>query len=141
MRYQSAAEVRADLKRLKHERESGVTVAAPSPRNRRWHGTAPVLVVLAVAAALISWYMTRNRAQSIDSIAVLPFSHSSQDVSADYLSDGITEGIISTLSQLPQLRVLARSTVFHYKGKDIDPRQLGRDLGLKAILERSLLHR
>jgi len=141
LRYQSAAEVRADLKRLKHERESGVTVVAATQRNRRWHWTAPVLVVLAVAAALISWYLTRNRAQSIDSIAVLPFSHSSQDVSADYLSDGITEGIISTLSQLPQLRVLARSTVFHYKGKDIDPRQVGRELGVKAIVEGRLVER
>src|SRR5712692_6621484 len=103
LRYQSAAEVRADLKRLKRERESGVTVAAATLRNRQWRSAAPLLVVLAVAAAaLVGWYLTRTRTQSIDSIAVLPFSHSSQDASADYLSDGITEGIISTLSQLPQ---------------------------------------
>jgi TolB-like protein/Tfp pilus assembly protein PilF len=94
-----------------------------------------------VVAALVGWYLIRNRAQSIDSIAVLPFSHSSQEASVDYLSDGITEGIISTLSQLPQLRVLARSTVFHYKGKDIDPRQAGRELGVKAIVEGRLVER
>lgn len=141
LRYQSAAEVRADLKRLKRENESGVAVAAATLRNRRWRWAAPVLLVLAVAAALVGWYLTRNRTQSIDSIAVLPFSHSSQDASADYLSDGVTEGIISTLSQLPQLRVLARSTVFHYKGKDIDPRQAGRELGVKAIVEGRLVER
>src|SRR6266849_2887556 len=140
LRYQSAAEMRADLKRLKRESESGVTVAAATPRNRLWRWAAPLLLVL-VAAALVGWYLTRNRAQSVDSIAVLPFSHSSQDVSVDYLGDGITEGIISTLSQLPQLRVLARSTVFHYKGKDIDPRQVGRELGVKAIVEGRLVER
>ena len=94
-----------------------------------------------VIAALVGWYMIRNRSQRIDSIAVLPFSHASQDASADYLSDGITEGIISTLSQLPQLSVLARSTVFHYKGKDSDPRQVGRELGVKAIVEGRLVER
>ncbi len=140
LRYQSAAEVRSDLKRLKRESESGVTVAAATLRNRQWRWAAPLLLMLAVAA-LVGWYLTRTRAQSIDSIAVLPFSHSSQDASADYLSDGITEGIISTLSQLPQLRVLARSTVFHYKGKDIDPRQVGRELGVKAIVEGRLVER
>jgi eukaryotic-like serine/threonine-protein kinase len=138
LRYQSAAEVRSDLKRLKRESESGVTVAAATTRNRQWRWAAPLLLVL-VVAALVGWYLTRNRAQTIDSIAVLPFSHSSQEASVDYLSDGITEGIISTLSQLPQLRVLARSTVFHYKGKDIDPRQVGRELGVKAIVEGRLM--
>ncbi len=141
LRYQSAAEVRSDLKRLKRESESGVAVAAATLRKRQWRWAAPLLLVLLAAAALVGWYLTRNRTQSIDSIAVLPFSHSSQDASADYLSDGITEGIISTLSQLPQLRVLARSTVFHYKGKDIDPRQAGRELGVRAIVEGRLVER
>jgi eukaryotic-like serine/threonine-protein kinase len=139
LRYQSAAEMRADLKRLKREKESGVAVAAPAPRSRQWCWAASLLVLLVVAVAVVGWYLTRNRPQSIDSIAVLPFSHSNRDASADYLSDGITEGIISTLSQLPQLRVLARSTVFHYKGKDMDSRQVGRELGVKAIVEGKLV--
>src|SRR5260370_33097832 len=141
LRSQHASEMRADWKRLKREKESGVTVAAATPHNRQWRWAAMALLGLAVPAVLSGWYLTRSRTQSIDSIAVLPFSHSSQDASADYLSDGITEGIISTLSQLPQLRVLARSTVFHYKGRDIDPRQVGRELGVKAIVEGRLVER
>ena len=70
----------------------------------------------------------------IDSIAVLPFVNASGDPNAEYLSDGITESIISSLSQLPQLRVMARSTVFSYKGKDVDPRKVGQDLGVSAVL-------
>src|SRR2546428_11701082 len=51
----------------------------------------------------------------------------------DYLSDGITESIINSLSQLPKLRVLARSTVFRYKGREVDPQQAGRELGVQAV--------
>src|SRR6266568_3148364 len=68
------------------------------------------------------------------SIAVLPFDNQNRDPDTDYLSDGIPESIINSLSQLPQLRVMARSTVFQYKGKDVDPRKVGHDLGVHAVL-------
>jgi TolB-like protein/Flp pilus assembly protein TadD len=68
------------------------------------------------------------------SIAVLPFDNQNRDPDTDYLSDGIPESIIHSLSQLPQLRVMARSTVFSYKGKDVDPRKVGNDLGVHAVL-------
>ncbi|PYI95024.1 MAG: hypothetical protein DME98_18005 [Verrucomicrobia bacterium] len=68
------------------------------------------------------------------SIAVLPFDNQNRDPDTDYLSDGIPESIIHSLSQLPQLRVMARSTVFSYKGKDVDPRKVGNDLGVGAVL-------
>ena len=68
------------------------------------------------------------------SIAVLPFDNQNRDPGTDYLSDGIPESIINSLSQLPQLRVMARSTVFSYKGKDVDPRKVGNDLGVRAVL-------
>ena len=68
------------------------------------------------------------------SIAVLPFDNQNRDPNTDYLSDGIPESIINSLSQLPQLRVMARSTVFSYKGKDVDPRKVGHDLGVQAVL-------
>ena len=68
------------------------------------------------------------------SLAVLPLSNVSNDTDVEYLSDGITESIINTLSQLPQLRVMARSTVFHYKGKDADPRDVGRELAVQAVM-------
>jgi len=68
------------------------------------------------------------------SIAVLPFENQNRDPNTDYLSDGIPESIINSLSQLSQLKVMARSTVFQYKGKDVDPRKAGHDLGVGAVL-------
>ncbi len=72
--------------------------------------------------------------RAIDSLAILPLTNASNDADMDYLSDGITESIINTLSQLPQLRVVPRNTVFRYKGQEIDPQQVGTDLGVRAIL-------
>src|SRR5712692_4716749 len=70
----------------------------------------------------------------LNSLAVLPLTNVSESPDAEYLSDGITESIINSLSQLPQLRVMARSTVFRYKGVEVDPRQVGQDLGVRAVL-------
>ena len=62
----------------------------------------------------------------IDSLAVLPFFNASNDLNMEYLSDGITESVMNSLSLLPQLKVIARSTVFRYKGVAVDPREVGR---------------
>ena len=70
----------------------------------------------------------------IDSLAVLPLANVSGDSNMEYLSDGITESIINILSQLPKLRVMARSTVFRYKGQDADPQKIGSDLNVGAVL-------
>jgi TolB-like protein/Tfp pilus assembly protein PilF len=72
-------------------------------------------------------------------VAVLPFANGSSDSNADYLSDGITESLINNLSQLPNLHVMARSTVFRYKGKDADPQTVGNDLHVRAVLSGRLL--
>ena len=69
-----------------------------------------------------------------DSLAVLPLANESGDETAEYLSDGITESIISRLSQLRQLRVVARNTVFRYKNRTVDPQTIGQDLGVRAML-------
>jgi serine/threonine protein kinase/tetratricopeptide (TPR) repeat protein len=99
--------------------------------------------LLIVAVAIASYlYFTRR-----DSIAVMPFSFASTDpnVMADpdreYLSDGITESIINTLSRLHNLKVIARSSAFRYKGKDIDPRAVGRDLGVRTVLTGRIVQR
>ncbi len=73
------------------------------------------------------------------SVAVLPFDNQNRDPGIDYLSDGITESIIHSLSQLSQLKVMARSTVFQYKGKEVDPRKAGHDLGVGAVVLGRLL--
>jgi adenylate cyclase len=72
--------------------------------------------------------------EPIDSLAVLPLEGSNKDFSAEYLSDGITESIINVLSRIPRLRVLACSTVFRFKGKDIDPQHVGQLLNVKAVM-------
>jgi serine/threonine protein kinase/TolB-like protein/Tfp pilus assembly protein PilF len=70
----------------------------------------------------------------IDSLAVLPLANASADPGTEYLSDGITESIINTLSQLPGLKVMARATVFRYKGKEVDIQEVKRDLGVRAVM-------
>ena len=71
---------------------------------------------------------------AVSSIAVLPFENATADPDSDYLIDGLTEAIINALSRLPALRVLARSTVFRYRGKPVDCRALGRKLSVGAVL-------
>jgi DNA-binding SARP family transcriptional activator/Flp pilus assembly protein TadD len=78
---------------------------------------------------------------AIQSLAIFPLINSSADPNAEYLSDGITETLINSLSQLPQLKVMARSTVFRYKGQNIDPQEIGRKLGVRAVLTGRVLSR
>jgi TolB-like protein/Flp pilus assembly protein TadD len=75
-----------------------------------------------------------SRSKAIDSLAVLPFVNDSHDADMEYLSDGITEDIINSLSHLPKLRVVPRSTVFRYKGREVDPQIVGHELGVRAVL-------
>jgi serine/threonine-protein kinase len=130
-RYQSARDLAVDLKAVL----SGGSITAPARARRRTHAAwigAAAAVALLVIAAWLFWGSWRERA--IDSIAVLPLANASGDANAEYLSDGITESLINSLSQLPNLRVMARSTVFSYKGKEIDPRRVGSDLKVGAVL-------
>jgi len=76
----------------------------------------------------------------INSLAVLPLVNVSPDAEMEYFSDGITESIINALTQLPKLRVVPRSTVFRYKGPQMDPQQIGRELGVRAVLTGRVLH-
>jgi TolB-like protein/DNA-binding winged helix-turn-helix (wHTH) protein/Tfp pilus assembly protein PilF len=92
---------------------------------------ALLLVTLAAAIPLSLWYFRARKV--IDSVAILPFVNSGVDSNADYLSDGITESIIDSISQLPKLRVMAWSTVTRYKGQARDPLEIGRELGVKAV--------
>jgi serine/threonine-protein kinase len=75
----------------------------------------------------------------IDSLAVLPFVNATRDDELEYLGDGLTESLINNLSQIPKLRVMARGTVYRYKGRDADPQLIGRELGVKAVLSGRIL--
>jgi TolB-like protein/DNA-binding winged helix-turn-helix (wHTH) protein/Tfp pilus assembly protein PilF len=114
-----------------------------SPRFGRARLRVGFLIAIGAIALLVvaAWFaFFRPRAGAIESVAVLPFSNGSSDPNAEYLSDGITESLINNLSQLPNLRVMARSTVFRYKAiKDADPRKIGNDLHVQAVLSGRLL--
>jgi serine/threonine protein kinase/tetratricopeptide (TPR) repeat protein len=84
---------------------------------------------------------TGRRSRLIDTLAVLPFANATGDPDAEYLSDGITETLINSLSQLPKLRVTARTTVFRYKGRNLPPQMVGQDLGVRAVLTGTLAQR
>jgi TolB-like protein/Flp pilus assembly protein TadD len=108
------------------------------------HKRAAVLVVLlllSAAVAAISYFafFARSPAGPIDSIAVLPFVNQNHDPETEYRSDGLTESIINSLTQLQNLRVIARSSVFRYKGKETDPMAVGKELGVRAVLTGRML--
>ena len=119
--------------------KSDVTVPSTSeakPFNRFWvYITAAVLGV-----ALIGFFTWRHFSRpSINSLAILPFVNDTNDPSADYLSDGITESIINSLSQLPTLKVMSRNASFRLKGSGMDPQEAGRNLNVGAVLNGRLL--
>jgi len=180
LRCQSAAELRADLKRLKREMDSGksgvpstqegssevpatpatapgsaITVATSPDSSslaaivgaRTWWRGRGVMAIAAVAvvAALAGagWYYRSRIAggETIDSVAVLPFVNAGGDPNADYLSDGITESLINSLSTLPHLKVMSRDSAFMFKGKDTDAQIVGQKLGVRAVLKGRVIER
>src|SRR6202521_4446957 len=90
-----------------------------------------LVIALAIAGYL---YFTRSSRAAIESIAVLPCANTNGDPNTEYLSDGIPECIISSLSQLPNLKVMSRNSVFHYKGKDMDAQAVAKELKVQAVL-------
>lgn len=98
------------------------------------HKTAAFTVLAIILAGLIGTIYFYPPVRSIDSVAVLPFVNDSNDPNAEYLSDGIAESIIRSLSQLPNLKVMSRSAVFRFKGKNVDPQDVGRSLKVGAVL-------
>ena len=138
LRYQSAAEMLADLKRLRRDSSSArVEIAAEqsSPKKNKtllW-AIGGVVALALVASAAFLW-RSRSGGEQITSVAVMPFVNASNDPNSEYLSDGITESLINNLSQLPNLTVMARSSVFRYKGRDVDPQTVAKDLKVQALV-------
>ena len=140
LRYQHASDIRTDLQRLKRDTESkpastGMEFGIPL-RSRRVLWSVVAMAVL-VGAAFLAWRSLHSRtsdATPIHSIAVLPFANASKDPEIDYLGEGISEEITNSLSRLPNLQVMARSIVSHYKSRQDDPQGVGRDLHVDAVL-------
>jgi eukaryotic-like serine/threonine-protein kinase len=109
--------------------------------------TALLLIIASgIVIAGVSFYRSRQRATAvgaptISSIAILPFVNGNADPDSEFLSDGLTDNIIDRLSQLPGLRVMSHTAVFHYKGRDVDPRTVGNELGVEAVLTGRLMKR
>ena len=162
LRCQSAAELRADLKRLKRELDSGksataataptstaatspvgVPLAAPAAeaisvrankRPYKWIAVAVVALILVAAGLLLARYMLPPRGQTVHSVAVLPFTGSSANPDAEFLQDGISVGVTDALSQLPGLKVMSSSATMRYVGKNPDLQKVGSDLKVDAVL-------
>ena len=142
LRYQSSAEIRTDLVRLKRDSDSvqpaslRQEIAVTHARNslRRRLQIIVAASVCSVAILVLSLYLFLWRNPAISSIAILPFVNASADPRLEYLSDGLTESLINSLSRLPNLSVMSRNSVFRYKGQATEPQTLRRDLGVGAVL-------
>jgi len=159
LRYQSAADMRSDLARLKRDLDSGrvpqvssaagasagsvpalassassAAVAGAPKRSWKFAMAGVVALVLIAAAGAAYFLRAKPDAQKISSLAVLPFVNATNDANNLYLSDGLTESLIGTLSQLPGLKVMARTTVFRFKGQQDDPQKIAQSLQVGAVL-------
>ena len=119
-------------------------IAGEIKRHKR--GALLLLVALVAATAAITYFAYwgspgRGSAGKIRSIAVLPFTNADGNPDAEYLSDGISETLINSLSQLPGITVIARSSSFRYKGKEVDPQEVAKALGVEAILTGRVVQR
>lgn len=134
LRYQTARDLIIDLKNLKQELKTEVLVNPATlidPTGLRPVAAKP----LAESGVSDSSALRRRKSRkAVDSIAILPLTNASKDPNMEYLSDGITESLIFSLSRLPKLRVMARSTVFRYKGRETDPQVVGQELDVRAVM-------
>jgi TolB-like protein/Tfp pilus assembly protein PilF len=133
-------------------RSTGPTTPLPAPQTQnttrelikpkgRGVLVAAIGLVVIVLVVLGYFYLLRNRGTAIESIAVMPFVNESGNADVEYLSDGMTETLISSLSQLPNLNVKPRSSVFRYKGKETNPQTIGKELNVQAILNGRVVQR
>ena len=146
-RYQSVDDLLVDLKNLKRDLEfqthsgratphvSAIDVVVGTVKDHKRASVGILATLLILGIGLIRFWPRTNTSQpTIDSVGVLPFSSVGEGRVAEYLSDGFTEELINSLSEFPQLRVPARTTMFRYKGQSADPEKIGRELGVAAIL-------
>src|SRR5205085_5012192 len=111
-----------------------------STAKRKWWLIA-LLSLVVLAAGFFGFRYFSLSSKQIESIAVMPFVNESGNAEVEYLSDGMTETLIGSLSQLPHLNVKARSSVFRYKGKEVEPQQVAAQLSVQAILTGRVVQR
>ena len=116
-----------------HSASSAEYIVTEIKQHKRGLAVALAAMIL-LSVAGIAYYFGRGGKTAIDSIAVLPLVNTGGDPNTEYLSDGISEALINSLTELQQLKVIARTTAFRYKGKEIDPQAVGRQLNVRAVL-------
>ena len=116
--------------------ESADELPKKAPRNRAWIYVVIIAGAISVGVFFLGRYTSSKQSAELPakSIAVLPFDNQNRDPDTDYLSDGIPESIINSLSQLPNLKVMSRNSVFHYKGKEMDAPAVAKELKVQAVL-------
>jgi adenylate cyclase len=139
--------------RVLPESEAAGKVIGEKRKSRKWIALAAAIVLIAVVGGLASWFYYLRQSTKIEpatvekmayplpdkpSIAVLPFDNLSGVPDQDYIADGITENIITALSYIPQIFVIARNSTFTYKGKAVKAQEVAEDLGVRYILEGSV---
>jgi serine/threonine protein kinase len=134
-RYQSVKELQVDLRRLGQPSSGAtqVTIRESHAKYRKVLLGALLVAVVIAAAITVTGYLYVRR-PPIQSVAVLPFANSSGDPNMEFISDGITEEMINHLTQVPGLKVIARPTAFTYKGRASTPREVGKELGVAAVV-------
>jgi TolB-like protein/Tfp pilus assembly protein PilF len=143
LRYQSAADLAADIRRLKRTSESAkVASERPTERqvarggsSRRLYALAAIGALILIVLALVArgfWSNDSHAQHSTGSVAILPFANDSADT--EYISDGIAGGVRYTLSETPNLKVISSSSVLQYRNKTVDPQQVGKELNVAAVL-------
>jgi len=122
-------------------RESSAEYIVSGIKQHKVAAISFAVVFAGVVVALAFYFHARATEVAIESIAVVPFVNQSNDPTSDWVSDGLTESIINSLTQLPNLKVIARSSVFRYKGKENDPLAIGKELGVRAVLTGRVIQR
>jgi eukaryotic-like serine/threonine-protein kinase len=124
-----------------HQPSAAVSAAAPASGKWRWVAGLAAVLTLVLVGAVVFFFRGRSSSQEISSVAVLPFVNASNDPNSEYLSDGLTESLINNLSQIQNLAVMSRSSVFRYKGRDVDPQTIARDLKVEGVVTGRIVQR
>ena len=136
----SAEETNVESDKLKTQNETKVTnassleYAVSQAKSNKLVSVMIGLILLSIISVVAYFAFFASNNDSIDSIAVMPFVNESGDKEMEYLSDGMTESLISSLSNIPNLSIKARSSVFRYKGKEVSPKKVGEELDVQAVL-------
>jgi TolB-like protein/Tfp pilus assembly protein PilF len=124
---------------LDRQQKIGITHELSKSKTRKAVLLAAAVIFIIAIGVSTYFYLSRKSNAAINSIAVLPFQNTSGDQNLDYLSEGVTESIINSLSRLAQLKVMARSTMFRFKGRESDPQKVGKELGVSAVMTGRML--